>query len=112
MNTNFDPSSRQPKGPFAQALTLIIGVIVLGLSLMFSLVVFAVIAVLGLVVGVYFWWKTRAIRTQLRQQMQEPMRGQGGPRTEVPEPGDVIEGEAVRVDETGREAGEKTDLRP
>ena len=73
MNINYDPAGRQPKGPVAQVLTAIVGVLVLAGALMFSLVFFAVIAVAGLVLWLWFWWKTRA----LRRAMQEQMRTQG-----------------------------------
>ena len=90
MNINFDSAGRQPKGPVAQVLTAIVGVLFL-----------AVIAVAGLVLWLWFWWKTRALRKQIREQMQaqsvEP------PDLEPMEKGEVIEGEVIRVvDESNR----------
>ncbi len=101
MNINFDSAGRQPKGPVAQVLTVIVGVLFLAGALMFSLVFFAVIAVAGLVLWLWFWWKTRALRKQIREQMQaqsvEP------PDLEPMEKGEVIEGEVIRVvDESNR----------
>lgn len=100
MNINFDPSGRQgTKGVFAQVLTVIAGVIALGAALMFSLVFFAVVAVAGLIFWLYIWWKTRALRRQMREQAaqqggDQPFAAQAsGPEAS----GDVIEGEAVRV---------------
>jgi len=101
MNINFDPSSRQPKGPVAQILTLIVGVIVLGLSLMFSLVVFAVIAVVGLILWLYFMWRTREVRKQMRDQFEAQMKAPtpDAQSRETAVTGDVIEGEAVRLED-------------
>ncbi len=108
MNTNFDPS-KQPKGIVAQVLTVVASVVLLGAAFMFSLVFFAVIAVAGLILWIYFWWKTRAIRAHIRQQMDEQASGQPrGPdfkpeASKAGSEGDVIEGEAVRVaDEKNR----------
>jgi len=117
MNINFDPSKqlpRQEKGPIAQLLTVIVGLVALAGAFMFSLVFFAVVAVLVLTFGLYFWWKTRAIRRQIREQMAAQQerntsaQAEGGPfasrpaEPEAPRAGDVIEGEAVRIDEENR----------
>jgi hypothetical protein len=106
MNINFDPAGRQgSKGVFAQALALIAGVIALGAALMFSLVFFAVVAVAGLILWLYLWWKTRALRKLMREQAARQMNGQPFD-TQAPGQdagGEVIEGEAVRVvDERNR----------
>ena len=69
---------------FRNALALLTAAILLIVGFMFSLVVLAVIAVLGLAVWGYLWWKTR----QLRRAMQE----------HAPD-GQVIDGEAIVVDE-------------
>lgn len=44
------------------------------LALTFSLVLFAVVATVGVVVGGWFWWKTRAFRKQMREAMEEARR--------------------------------------
>ena len=74
-------SSGGPPGLFGRILAFLLGAVTLVLTFMFSLLVFAVVitAVLGL--GGYFWWKTRKLRKQLREQ---------------PADGHVIEGVAVR----------------
>ena len=114
MNINFDPSNRQPKperGVFAQILTAIVGIIILIGAFMFSLVFFAIIAVAGVILWGYFWWKTRAIRQHIRAQMEARSQdggagqpfGSAAPQREAPVQGDVIDGEAVRVvDERSR----------
>ena len=99
MNINFDPAGRQHKGPVAQVLTAILGVLFLAGALMFSLVFFAVIAVAGLVLWVWFRWKTRALRKQIREQMQA--QSVEAPDLEPMEEGEVIAGEVIRVVDEG-----------
>jgi len=65
----------------------IIGAILLVLGFMFSMVLQAFVAVLGLSAFAYFWWKTRALRRALRERAAD-----GGAD------GQVIEGEAVVVE--------------
>ncbi len=103
MNINFNPPGQPPKGPLAKVLTWILGALLLGAALMFSLVFFAVVAVTGLILGVYFWWKTRAIRAQIRAQMQaqaeaaENSPGYAASQATPEATGEIIEGVAVRV---------------
>ena len=65
-------------------LALLAGAILLVLGFMFSLVVIAVIAVLGLSIWGYVWWKTRKIRRTVHEQASD---------------GQIIDGEAIVVDE-------------
>jgi uncharacterized membrane protein YqiK len=69
--------------------TLVSGVVLLLLGLMFSVVILVGVVVVGLLVWGYLWWKTREIRRVMRE---APVNRQGG---------DVIEGEAVVVDDSG-----------
>jgi hypothetical protein len=105
MNINFNPA-KQPKGVLAQVLTLIVSAVLLVAALAFSAVFLAVIAVAGLILWIYFWWKTRALRAHLRLQMEQQADGQRPdfkPQAAEPASGDIIEGEAVRVvDEKNR----------
>ena len=111
MRINFSAGQKKPQGVFARVLTALVGVVVLIGAAMFSLVFLAVIAVAGLIFWIYFWWKTRAIRAQIEQQM----RAQAQYRSAEPQAarpasdGDVIEGEAVRVAETERMVGRRSD---
>lgn len=111
MRINFNAGQQKPQGVFARVLTAIVGVVVLIGVAMFSLVFLAVIAVAGLIFWIYFWWKTRAIRAQIEQQM----RAQAQYRSADPQAaaqaseGDVIDGEAVRIVETDRMLGGKND---
>lgn len=104
MNTNFDSVGRQAHGAFTRVVSVIVGVVVLTTALMFSLFIFAGLAIAGLILWSYFWWRTRELRQQMREQVGEQTRGQqkAGQFTEPPSAaagadGDVIEGEAVRV---------------
>jgi len=103
MRINFNAGQRKPQGVFAQVVTAIVGVVVLIGVAMFSLVFLAVVAVAGLIFWVYFWWKTRAIRAQIEQQMRAQAQYRAADAsTTAPADGDVIEGEAVRLEESVR----------
>lgn len=95
MNISFNSSGRRPKSPLGQFFAALLGLLVLGAALMFSLVFVAVLAVAGLVFWLYFWWKTRAIRKQFEAQLREPEFSSSAPTPKSE--GDVIEGQAVRV---------------
>jgi len=73
-----------------KAVALVTGAILLVLGLMFSLVLVAVVAVVGLAVGVWFFWKTRHLRKAMRE---------AGAMRSPPADGNVIEGEAIVVEE-------------
>jgi uncharacterized protein HemX len=62
------------------------------LAFMFSLVALAVVAVVGVALGGWLWWKTRTLRKQMQQ-----MREAQPVRNDQPAHGDqVIEGEFIR----------------
>lgn len=101
MNTNFDPA--QPKGLVARIATVVFGLVALAAALMFSVVIVIVVAIAGLIVWLYLWWKTRALRQQIRERAAEaglaPQASRPGPESQ----GEIIEGVAVRmVDEKKR----------
>ena len=101
MNISFDPSGRPSRSLLERIVGVLLGLVALGATLFFSAVVFIILAIAGLAVWGYFWWKTRALRKQIREQMQaqsvEP------PDLEPMEKGEVIEGEVIRVvDESNR----------
>ena len=80
----FDQAARpsQPPGLIAKLFAFVLGAIFLVLAFMFSLVALAVVAVGGLMLWGWLWWKTRALRRQMQSAaMSEPQ---------------VIEGEFVR----------------
>jgi UPF0716 family protein affecting phage T7 exclusion len=82
--------TKPPAGPLAQALALVVGAILLVLGFMFSLVLLAVFVAVALMLGAWFFWKTRHLRKAMREAaaMRNPSAD-----------GDVIEGEAVIVEE-------------
>jgi membrane protein implicated in regulation of membrane protease activity len=65
-------------------LALLTSAVLLALGFMFSMVVLAVIAILGLAVWGYLWWKTRKLRRETHEQAAD---------------GQVIDGEAIVVEE-------------
>jgi UPF0716 family protein affecting phage T7 exclusion len=86
----------QPQGPLAKIAAFVVGTALLVVGFMFSLVALAVIAVVTVVVGTWLWWKTRAVRRQIEEQLAQQ------PPLQPDEPvfdGHIIEGEAVREPE-------------
>ena len=104
MSINFRVRPGQPKSLLAQVLTAVVGLIALVLGVMFSAVFLVVVVVAGLIFWAYFWWKTRAVRKHIREQMAS--QGFAQPTPEPAQDGDVIEGEAVRVVDEKRRLGE------
>lgn len=85
-----NPSPAAQTSLFKKLLTLILSIGLIILGFMFSLVLVAVIAVLGLVAWIYFYWKTRAVRKALREAAHDES---------------IIEGEATVVHERENTAG-------
>jgi hypothetical protein len=74
-------------------------VALIGLALMFSLVVIAVILVAGAIAWAYLWWNTRELRKQMRYPPRGVvMEGEVGEGEVIR--GQVIEGEVIRVDDS------------
>lgn len=99
--TQQNPQFRQgtPPGPLAKLAAFVLSAGFLVLAFMFSLVALAVVAVLGVVLGGWLWWKTRAMRKQM-QQMREASQQMGSTASTMHND-QVIEGEFIR--ETGQE---------
>lgn len=84
--TRSDASSvTNASGLLGKVLTFALAAVLLVVAFMFSLMVFAILVTVGLLVWGYLWWKTRELRRQMREQ---------------PQGGRVIEGEAIRDDES------------
>lgn len=81
--------ANQPPGLLGKIMAFILGAGFLVLAFMFSLVALAVLAVGGLVVWGWLWWKTRAIRQQMKDL-------QATRQTQPPADGHIIEGEVIR----------------
>ena len=71
----------QPSGLLARIFTTVASIAALVLVFMFSVVIFVSVAVIALAAGAYLWWKTRALRRQMRER---------------PRAGHIIEGEVIR----------------
>jgi len=92
------------QGPslIGRILGAVAGLLLLAGALVFSVFLFAALAILGAALWGFLWWKTRALRRHMRahmEQMQEQAR-QRGASPEPDAPGAVIEGEFVREDES------------
>src|SRR5262245_5470694 len=61
----------RPMNPFTKALSIVLGGAVLVSAFVVSIAFFAIGLAVLLAFGGYLWWKTRHLRRQLRQQMQE-----------------------------------------
>lgn len=82
------PKPSQPPGPIGKLFALIFSAAFLVLAFMFSLVALAVVAVGGLALWGWLWWKTRALRKQMQAAtMNAPQ---------------IIEGEFVRHQDEAR----------
>jgi Flp pilus assembly protein TadB len=74
-------SGKGEPGLVARVLAFSAGTAFVVAGVLFSVLLVTVVAVLGLSALTYFWWKTRGLRRQVREQ-------QGGGR--------VLEGEVIR----------------
>lgn len=70
----------------------IMAVAMVGLAVMFSAILLAIILIVGAMAWTYLWWKTRELRKHMRnfspREMEREHKGNGDA---------VIEGEVVRV---------------
>lgn len=81
-----------PAGLLGKIFATLFAAVLLAVGFMFSVVLLAIAAVLAIVGLGYFWWKTRAIRRVLREQMAAARHDRST----------VIEGEATVVRESPR----------
>jgi hypothetical protein len=85
-------TSKNPTDILRKAAALVVTAILIGLALMFSMLIFAAILVVGAMAWGYLWWNTRALRKQMRNYPS----GDDATGGEIIE-GEIIEGEATRV---------------
>jgi len=96
-----------PQSPLAKLFAFLLSAAFLVLAFMFSLVALAVVAVLGLVLGGWLWWRTRQLRQQINRRQAEQWSGseQENPFRAAASGSSstVIDGEATRItdDATG-----------
>jgi hypothetical protein len=98
------PTAGNSPGLLRKTVAVITMVVLAGVVLMFSAILLAVILIIVVFGGTYLWWKTRALRKLMKEQMQGfPPQGAAMRSDafvgEVFE-GEVIEGEAILVDES------------
>jgi hypothetical protein len=91
---------KSPASPLSKLVSLVLGIVLLALGLMFSVVLLGVLVVAGLGVWGYLWWKTRELRRVLRERPPSPPEETGFA-------GEVFEGEATVVETTGAEVPAK-----
>ena len=85
-------SSSKPPGLLRKLVALMMTVALVGLVLMFSAVLFAIIIVVGTIAWAYLWWKTRELRKQMRDFHSRVMN-----QAEKVSDEKVFEGEVIRV---------------
>lgn len=102
MNSRYGPRMGrtlhlQPKGFLGKLLAIVLTAGLLVLGLMFSVIVVAVALVVGVGLWGWMYWKTRALRRQMRDAMEAAARdGQAGsPPGADAGSGRVIEGEVL-----------------
>jgi hypothetical protein len=93
-STQYPPQFRQgtPPGPLAKLAAFVLSAVFLVLAFMFSLVALAVVAVVGVLLGGWLWWKTRALRKQMQQMRDTQQKANDQPAHND----QVIEGEFIR----------------
>jgi len=101
----------RPMSPWQKLVAAVAGAGIFVLALMFSVVLFAVVATVGLAVWGWVWWKTRELRKRMREQMAQQGQAQtqaNGARDE----GLVLEGEVIREGEVEDMPGNSTQRPP
>ena len=92
-------ASGHPPSLLRKAGTIVVATALAGVALMFSAGLLSVVLCVGTVAFTYLWWKTRALRRQMRERMRDfPPPGANAEREAFR--GEVYEGEAVRLEES------------
>jgi O-antigen/teichoic acid export membrane protein len=81
--------------PLRKLVVLIVTLVMVGLALMFSAMLLVVMLVVGTIAFAYLWWKTRALRKQLR--MMRSVATPEARRAAQASNDGVFEGEVIRV---------------
>jgi ABC-type transport system involved in cytochrome bd biosynthesis fused ATPase/permease subunit len=97
-------SSTRPPRLLRKTVATVMTIALAGVALMFSAVILTVLLIMVVIGGSIFWWKTRELRKQMKQQMQNvPSPSDATKQSDIfadtELKGQVIEGESVRVDE-------------
>lgn len=89
----------RPPGPFARLVATVAALALFALAFTVSVFVFLGLFALGALAWGWFWWKTRALRRQLRGELAAAARaGAAGGHGAT-----IIEGEVLEVSEIERE---------
>lgn len=95
-------TSSRPPSSLRKTGAIVATTAVAGVALMFSALLLTVLISIGTVMFAYLWWKTRAVRKQMREQMKNFSPPGATVEREVfrgeTYAGEVIECEAIRVD--------------
>ena len=89
---------RPTRSLLGSVLAMVMGAVLLVLGFMFSLLFLAAAAVVGVLGLGYLWWKSRALRKQVREQMDDTAQyGSVTPTADGKAPeGEIIEGVIIR----------------
>lgn len=93
------PAGRQ-QGPLSKLIAFVLSAGLLILAFMFSLVALAVVAVAGLILGGWLWWRTRKLRQEIARQRTAQWTASADDnesRTTPDHGATVIDGVATRV---------------
>ena len=90
-------SPAKSSGPLHKLMALIMTVALVGLVLMFSAVLLAIIVTVGTIAWIYLWWKTRELRKQMRDFPPRAMEREKKASDDEVFEGQVFEGEVIRV---------------
>ncbi len=86
----------KPPGLLQKMGAIAAAVVIFGLALTFSVVFFALVVAIGLVIWGYAWWRTRDLRKAMREARTRASNGGPAGRGPASGQGIVIEGEVVR----------------
>jgi len=97
---NLPHNSANLSSPLRKLVAVVATAAVIGMAVMFSVVLIAVILVVGSIALSYLWWKTRDLRKQMRTYPVRDVVMDGEISESDIIKGEVIEGEAIRVADT------------
>lgn len=84
------PTPFPTRSPLQTAVGIVIGTALVGAGFVFAFAVSVVVLAIGSIGAAYLFWKTRAVRRELREQIEAAQR-----RAAPAEDGNVVEGEVI-----------------
>ena len=98
------PAPGNSPGLLRKTATVVAALVLAGVALMFSAILLTAILIIVVFGGAYLWWKTRALRKLMKEQMRGFSPQDATVRSDAFAgevfKGEVIEGEVIRVDES------------